>query len=49
VGAQRVRDALGILALMDIRFRYSLSGVAFAPFLDLERVVAGAGALLTER
>jgi hypothetical protein len=39
----------GILALMDIRFRYSLSGVAFAPFLDLERVVAGAGALLTRR
>ena len=37
------------LALMDIRFRYSLSGVAFAPFLDLERVVAGAGALLTRR
>lgn len=38
----------GILALMGIRFRYALSGVAFAPYLHLERV-AGAGALLTGR
>ncbi len=39
----------GVLALMDIRFRYSLSGVAFAPFLDLERVVDGARALAAAR
>jgi hypothetical protein len=30
---------VGILAVMRIRFRYQLSGVAYASFLDLERVV----------
>lgn len=29
----------GILAVMGIRFRYQLSGVAFAPFFPVERVL----------
>ena len=28
----------GILAIMGIRFRYQLSGLAFAPFFELERI-----------
>lgn len=30
---------IGILAMMRIRFRYQLSGVAYGSFLDLERIV----------
>jgi len=39
----------GILALMNIRFRYQLSGAAFAPFLDLDRAVDTAARALTRR
>jgi hypothetical protein len=39
----------GILALMNIRFRYQLSGAAFAPFLDLDRAVDAAARALARR
>jgi len=31
----------GILGIMRIKFRYQLSGIAFAPYFDLDRPVAG--------
>lgn len=36
----------GIRAVMGINFRYPASGAAFAPFVDLDRVVASAARLL---